>query len=240
MPLLSIIVPIYNEERYLATVLKDLDNLDMGIPTEIVAVDDASTDSTPRILAEASLRTPLCVRSHEVNRGKGGAVRTGIEAASGDLCVVFDADPEYSSSDIPRLVDAFLTRQVDAVYGVRSFGGHSSYSFWYVMGNKAVTLFGNMLYNSYIQDLETCLKLIPTAVLRSMELESNTFTIEAEITAKLLRSKARIYEIPVSYTARTREEGKKLSARDGIFALLTLLRYRLSPPLSGVGRRPAA
>lgn len=233
---LSIIVPIHNEERFLAAVLKDLDDLDVGIPIEIVAVDDASSDSTPQILAEASLRTPLVVRRHDLNRGKGGAVRTGVKAASGDLCIVFDADPEYSASDVPRLVKAFLAHNVDAVYGVRSFEGHSAYSFWYVVGNKAVTLFANVLYNSYIRDLETCLKLMPRSTLEAMSLESNTFTIEAEITAKLLRSKARIFEIPISYSARTRQEGKKLAARDGVLALLALVRYRFGPTLPGVGR----
>lgn len=229
MPSLTVIVPVYNEERYVASVLKDLDALDLDMAMEIVAVDDASTDSSHDILAGMQLRVPFTLRRHEWNRGKGAAVRTGIEAASGDLCIVFDADPEYRASDISLLVDAYLTHRVDAVYGVRSFGGHSAFSFWYVAGNRAVTLFANVLYNSYIRDLETCLKLVPTATLRAMDLESDTFTIEPEITAKLLRSKARIFEIPISYTARTRAEGKKLRAKDGLLAVLTLIKYRFGP-----------
>jgi glycosyltransferase involved in cell wall biosynthesis len=237
MSSLTVIVPIHNEERYLPRVLKDLDSVELSVPVEIVAVDDASTDGTPKVLAEASLRTPLVVCRHRVNRGKGAAVRTGIDVASNDLCVVFDADPEYTALDIGRLLEAFFAHDVDAVYGVRSFGGHSAFSFWYVLGNKAVTLLANVLYNSYIRDLETCLKLVPTETLRAMRLESESFTIEAEITAKLLRSRGRIFEIPVSYTARTRAEGKKLSGRDGLLAVLALLRYRMSPPIPGVGRR---
>lgn len=237
MSSLSIVVPVYNEERFVAAVLKDLDRLDLGVPTELVVVDDGSVDGTAEILAAVSLRTPLVLRRHPRNSGKGRAVRTGIEAASHDLVIVFDADPEYSPEDIPRLVAAYLDRPVDAVYGMRSFGGHSAFSFWYVLGNKAVTMFANVLYNSFIRDLETCLKLVPRRTLLAMDLHSESFTIEAEITAKLLRSKARILEVPVNYTARTREEGKKLSARDGLYAIGTLIRYRLGPPLPGVGRR---
>ena len=234
MTALSIIVPVYNEERYVGGVLKELEALDMPIAYEIVAVDDASSDATPQILSEASLRVPLVVERHADNRGKGAAVRTGIAAANHELCIVFDADPEYDATDIPRLVDAYLKHRIDAVYGVRSFGGHSAYSFWYVAGNKAVTLFANILYNSYIRDLETCLKLVPTATLRAMDLTSDSFTIEAEISAKLLRSRAKIFEIPVNYTARTRAEGKKLSAKDGVLALGALLRHRFGPRLPGV------
>ena len=237
MSSLTIVVPVFNEARYVSAVLKDLDALEFDMPVEIVAVDDASTDGSYELLTSAQLRTSILVRQHERNRGKGAAVRTGIGAASGDLCIVFDADPEYSASDIPRLVDAYLGNDVDAVYGVRSFSGHSSYSFWYVMGNQVVTMLANILYNSFIRDLETCLKLVPTATLRAMELESESFEIEPEITAKLLRAKARIFEIPISYRARTREEGKKLSAKDGVKALLMLLRYRLRPPIQGIGRR---
>ena len=236
MSSLTIIVPVYNEERYVGAVLKELDALDLGIPTEIVAVDDASVDRSPQILSEAQLKTPFVTRRHERNRGKGAAVRTGIVAATGELCVVFDADPEYASRDIAGLVDAFLGNDVDAVYGVRSFSGHSAFSFWYVIGNRVVTFAANILYNSYLRDLESCLKLVPTATLRAMDLESESFEIEPEITAKLLRSKARIFEVPINYAARTRAEGKKLSAKDGVKALVTLVRYRFGGPIPGVGR----
>lgn len=206
----------------------------MSIPCEIVAVDDASTDRTPSILDEARLHKPLVVRHHTVNRGKGGAVRTGLEAASGDLCLVFDADLECDSTDVPRLLDAFYSERVDAVYGVRTFASHGAYSFWHILGNRGITLFANMLYNSYIRDVETCLKLVPTASLRAMKLRSETYTIEAEITAKLLRSKARIFEVPVTYRARSRAQGKKLLARDGFIAIAALLRYRMTPPIPEV------
>src|SRR5437867_4348621 len=117
----------------------------MPIPFEIVAVDDASSDRSPEILDATRLRVPFTVRHHAANRGKGGAVQTGVAAATGDFCVVFDADPEYDATDIPKLVNAYLSHSIDAVYGTRSFGGHSAFSFWYVMGNKAVTTFANLL-----------------------------------------------------------------------------------------------
>ena len=233
---LTIIVPVYNEERYVGGVLKELDGLDLPVDVEIVAVDDCSTDNSAQIVSEARLNKPLTIRHHDRNRGKGAAVRTGLDTATGDLCLVFDADPEYSVGDIGRLVETFLQHEVDAVYGVRSFSGHSAFSFWYVVGNRVVTFAANVLYNSYIRDLESCLKLVPTSALRAMELESESFEIEPEITAKLLRAKARIFEIPISYSARTREEGKKLSGIDGLKALVTLVRYRFRPPIKGLRR----
>jgi hypothetical protein len=140
--------------------------------------------------------------------------------------IICDADLEYSPEEIPSLLEPVLQGEAEIVYGTRSFGSHTAYSFWYVMGNKAVTMWANVLYNSWISDLETCFKLMPLALYRSLDVRSAGFGMEAEVTAKLLRSGHRPYEVPISYTARSREEGKKLTWRDGVEALWILLRLR--------------
>jgi hypothetical protein len=140
--------------------------------------------------------------------------------------IICDADLEYSPEEIPSLLDPILAGQAEVVYGTRTFGSHTAYSFWYVMGNKAVTMFANVLYNSWISDLETCFKLMPLPLYRSLRVKSAGFGMEAEVTAKLLRAGHRPYEVPISYAARSREDGKKLTWRDGVEALWILLRHR--------------
>jgi glycosyltransferase involved in cell wall biosynthesis len=167
------------------------------------------------------------LRVHPRNRGKGAAIRTAVEQATGDFMVILDADLEYDPQDIPRLLEPVLDGRAEVVYGSRTFGSHSAYSFWYVMGNKGVTLTANVIYNSYISDLETCFKLMPISLYRSLNIRSSGFGMEAEVTGKLLRQKIRPYEVPVSYRARTREEGKKITWRDGVEALWILARERL-------------
>ena len=162
--------------------------------------------------------------------GKGAAIRTGVDRATGDCLVILDADLEYDPQDIPRLLEPVLDGRAEVVYGNRTFGSHSSFSFWYVMGNKAVTTAANMLYNCYLGDLETCFKLMPLALYRSLDVKSKGFGMEAEVTGKLLRRGIRPYEVPISYRARTREEGKKITWRDGVEALWILMRERLRRP----------
>jgi hypothetical protein len=140
--------------------------------------------------------------------------------------IICDADLEYSPEEIPSLLAPVLAGEAEVVYGTRTFGSHTAFSFWYVMGNKTVTMFANVLYNSWISDLETCFKLMPVALYRSLDIRSTGFGMEAEVTAKLLRSGHRPYELPISYTARSREDGKKLTWRDGVEALWILLRLR--------------
>jgi glycosyltransferase involved in cell wall biosynthesis len=166
---------------------------------------------------------------HPKNRGKGNALQTAIAAASGDVAVVQDADLEYDPNDYPLLLAPLERPGVEIVYGTRSFSSHSAYSFWFVMGNKLVTLWNNVLYNSYLSDLETCYKLMPLHVWRELDLRSNGFEIEPEITAKLLKRGHRVFEVPISYAARSRAEGKKLTYRDGLRAIWTLTRIRLLP-----------
>jgi glycosyltransferase involved in cell wall biosynthesis len=164
---------------------------------------------------------------HPKNMGKGAAIRTAADAANGDYMVILDADLEYDPKDIVNLLQPVLDGRARVVFGTRSFGGHAAYSFWYVIGNKAVTLFANILFNSYISDLETCYKLMPLEQYRSLRIRSRGFGMEAEVTGKLLRRRIRPFEVPITYSARTREEGKKITWRDGVQALMILTRERL-------------
>jgi glycosyltransferase involved in cell wall biosynthesis len=166
---------------------------------------------------------------HERNLGKGAAIRTAVESASGEFLVILDADLEYDPKDIPRLLAPVLDGRATVVYGSRTFGSHSAFSFWYVMGNKAVTTAANVLYNCYLSDLETCFKLMPVELYRSLAIRSRGFGMEAEVTGKLLRRGTRVYEVPISYHARSRQEGKKITWRDGVQALWILGRERLRP-----------
>ncbi len=223
---LSILMPVYNEQASVANAVKQA--LDVRYPCEIelVVVDDGSRDGTAEVLR--GLDDPrLRVLSHARNRGKGAAIRTAAEHASGDYMVILDADLEYDPQDIPRLLEPVLDGRATVVYGSRTFGSHSAYSFWYVLGNKGVTTLANMIYNSYLSDLETCFKLMPLPVFRSLKIRSAGFGMEAEITAKLLRQRVRPYEVPISYRARTREEGKKITWRDGVEAVWILTRERV-------------
>ncbi|MEV0267485.1 glycosyltransferase family 2 protein [Hamadaea sp. NPDC050747] len=225
---LSILMPVYNEEERLPEALKQALAVEYPCDVELVVVNDGSSDRTREILEgweDARLR-PI---NHERNKGKGAAIRTAVDAADGDYMVILDADLEYDPKDIPRLLEPVLDGKAKIVYGNRSFGGHAAFSFWYVMGNKGVTLFANILYNSYIGDLETCYKLMPLELYRSLAIKSKGFGMEAEVTGKLLRRRMRPYEVPISYHARTREEGKKITAMDGVEALLILLRERIRP-----------
>jgi dolichol-phosphate hexosyltransferase len=226
---LSILMPVYNEEDRIANAVKQA--LDVQYPAEIemVIVDDGSRDGTADILrAMADHRLKVIV--HPRNRGKGAAVRTAVEHATGDYMVILDADLEYDPQDIPKLLEPVLDGRATVVYGNRTFGSHSSFSFWYVMGNKAVTTAANMMYNCYLGDLETCFKLMPVALYRSLDVRSRGFGMEAEVTGKLLRRRIRPYEVPISYRARTREEGKKITWRDGVEALWILGRERVNRP----------
>jgi dolichol-phosphate hexosyltransferase len=223
---LSILMPVYNEEARLAEALKQVLAVDFPCDVELVVVDDGSRDGTGQILDQVD-DVRVRVIKHDRNRGKGAAIKTAVDHASGAYLVIFDADLEYDPKDIPRLLEPVLDGRATVVYGNRTFGSHSSFSFWYVMGNKAVTTAANMLFNCYLGDLETCFKLMPVELYRSLDVRSRGFGMEAEVTGKLLRRRFRPYEVPISYTARSREEGKKITWRDGVEAFWILTRERM-------------
>ena len=225
---LSILMPVYNEARTLAAAVEQVLGVDYPCPVELVLVDDGSSDGTAKVLA--GLTDPrVVVHSHVRNQGKGAAIRTASQVATGEWMVICDADLEYSPHEIPLLLAPVLGGQAEVVYGTRTFGSHTAYSFWYVMGNKGVTMFANVVYNSWISDLETCFKLMPLALYRELDIREKGFGMEAEVTGKLLRRGVRPYEVPITYRARSREEGKKLTWRDGVEALWILVKIRLLP-----------
>jgi dolichol-phosphate hexosyltransferase len=226
---LSILMPVYNERALVANAVKQALDVTYPCDVELLIVDDGSSDGTGELLA--GLEDPrINLQRHPQNRGKGAAIQTAVTRATGDYVVILDADLEYDPEDIPKLLEPVLDGRATVVYGSRTFGSHSAYSFWYVMGNKGVTTAANVIFNSYISDLETCFKLMPIQLFRDLEIHSAGFGMEAEITGKLLRRRIRPYEVPISYRARTREEGKKITWRDGVAALWILFRERFRRP----------
>jgi dolichol-phosphate hexosyltransferase len=231
-------MPVYNEAPYVVRAVKSALDVDYPCEIELIVVDDGSRDGTSAALA--SIGDPcMTVVTHPRNFGKGAAVRSAASKATGDYFVILDTDLEYDPTDIPRLLDPAIEGKADVVYGNRTFGAHSAYSFWYVMGNKGLTTVANALFNSYIGDLETCLKLMPAELFRSLDVRSSGFGIEAEITGKLLRRGFRPYEVPISYRARARADGKKITWRDGVAALYILCRERARPAVPRRGRADA-
>ena len=224
---LSILMPVYNEYATLESAVKKVLNVNYPCTFEIVIVDDGSTDGTRELYPSLADDPRVVVRMHEKNQGKGGAIRTAAAEATGDYVIICDADLEYSPAQIPSLLAPVMAGDARVVYGTRTFGSHNAYSYLYVLGNKGVTTFANILFNCYISDLETCFKLIPTDLYRSLKVKSVGFGMEAEITGKLLRRGIRPYEVPISYKARSREEGKKLTWGDGVEATWILLRVRM-------------
>nr|WP_196792280.1 glycosyltransferase family 2 protein [Motilibacter deserti] len=218
-------MPVYNEERTLQRALDRVLAVDYGCDVELVVVNDGSVDGTAKIL-DAVTDPRVRREDHPANAGKGAAIRTAARLATGDYVIMCDADLEYSPEEIPALLAPVLAGESAVVYGTRSFGSHTAFSFWYVMGNKAVTMAANVLFDAWISDLETCFKLLPLDVYRLLDVRSVGFGMEAELTGKLLKAGVRPYEVPISYKARRREEGKKLTWRDGVEALWILARLR--------------
>lgn len=230
-------MPVFNEEETVEeAIARVVSSNPAGGDFEIVLVDDASTDRSPAILDEISRNSErVKLVRHQQNQGKGAALLTGIGHAKGQWTTVMDADLEYDPRDIDRLLQPLAEGKAEAVFGTRGFEAHSSFSFWYVMGNKGVTFFSSLLFNAWLSDIMTCHKAMATDRFRSLRLQETGFAIEPEIAARLLQSGAQLYEVPVSYNARSREAGKKLTVVDGLRVVRTLLRCRLRDrrPLRG-------
>ncbi|MEX2161786.1 MAG: glycosyltransferase family 2 protein [Anaerolineales bacterium] len=221
---LSVIVPVYNEQSTAAEILKRLQAV--ALADEIIVVDDGSTDGTAALL-QGLRGGPLSVITHTKNRGKGAAVRSGIEAARGDLILIQDADLEYDPRDIPALLKPIHEGLADVVYGSRFLGGpRRPTMYWHMVANKLLTFATNILYNNILTDMETGYKLFRREVLQQIRIRSNGFDFEPEVTAKILKRKVHLYEVPISFNPRDYSEGKKIGFKDAILALWALLKYR--------------
>ena len=231
---LGVIIPVFNEGATLDRVLRRV--LLQDCVRQVVVVDDCSTDATSEIAQAFARDHRVSVRRHTVNRGKGAAIRTGLEEITAPIVIIQDADLEYDPTEYGKIITPIVEARADVVYGVRGFLSHTSYSYWFVIGNRLVTTATNILFNCYIQDMETGFKAMRTELMRRLSLRSNRFNIEPEITARLLRLGYRIHEVPITYYARSRQEGKKLTWRDGVKALFCLLRLRLTPRRALFGR----
>jgi glycosyltransferase involved in cell wall biosynthesis len=227
---LSILMPVYNEFATLAPAIEEVLGVDYPCDVELVVVDDGSTDGTRGLYGGLADDPRVSIHLHRHNQGKGAAIRTGAAVATGDYMIMCDADLEYSPAEIPTLLTQVIMNDETVVYGTRTFGSHNAYSYLYVLGNRVVTTAANVLFNCYISDLETCFKLIPTALYRELDIRETGFGMEAEVTGKLLRRGIRPFEVPISYRARSREAGKKLTWRDGVQAVWILARERFSRP----------
>jgi len=225
-PLLSVVMPAYNERDTIEEIVRRV--LAVPLRIELVVIDDASTDGTRDILQTlaSALSFKLLLQPH--NRGKGAALARGFAEATGDIVVIQDADLEYSPEEYPELIELICTGRADVVYGSRFIGRHRVFLFTHFLGNRLLTGLTNMLYNTMLTDMETCFKAMRIDVLRSMTLRSKRFGIEPELTAKIFKRGYRVYEVPITYDGRGYEEGKKITWKDGVVAVWTLLKYRFT------------
>ena len=225
---LSVIVPVFNEKKTVLELIECIQKVE--VPKEIIIVDDGSSDGTREILGRYALNTPdIRVIFHDENKGKGSAVRTGIRVATGDAIIIQDADLEYDPRDYRPLLEAMEGGKANVIYGSRFIHKTKVTAFWHRFVNYFLTGLANYLYSAKLTDMETCYKLFRTEILKDMEIVSQSFEIEVELTAKVLKKGERIFEVPISYKGRSYHEGKKIGWRDGVKALWALLRYRFGP-----------
>jgi glycosyltransferase involved in cell wall biosynthesis len=222
---ISVIVPVYNERETIEEIISRIRNVDLE--KEIILVDDCSTDGTADVVRREAGSPDVTAVFHPVNRGKGAAVRSGLAKITGDIVVIQDADLEYDPREYPDLIRPILEGKSKVVYGSRFLGPHKAMYFWHSLGNRFLTQLTNVLFDTTLTDMETCYKVFTAPVARTLKLKSDRWGVDPEITAKILRQGYRIYEIPISYNGREFWEGKKISWRDGLVVMKTLLRYRL-------------
>ena len=226
---LSILMPVYNERTTVERAAREVLDADYPLDrVQLVIVDDGSTDGTSELLDRCHWGDTVKVVREPANRGKGAALRTGIAHADGEFVAIMDADLEYDPADLALLLGPLLAGEAEVVFGRRAFEAQSAFSFWYVLGNKLVTLAANVLFNSWLSDIMTCHKAMRTDTLRALDLSQDGFAIESEITAKLLAHGQRIHEVPIHYRPRGRQDGKKITARDGLQVLRTLVALRIA------------
>ncbi|HOG23458.1 MAG TPA: glycosyltransferase family 2 protein [Candidatus Omnitrophota bacterium] len=222
---LSVVMPVYNEKKTVEEVIRRV--LGLAMEKELVIVDDASTDGTREILARYENTPHVRIFYHEKNQGKGAALQTGFRGVTGDLVVIQDADLEYDPKEYPDLLEPILDGRADVVYGSRFLGGpHRVLYYWHYVGNCFLTMLSNMLSNINLTDMETCYKAFRREVLDKVEIRSRRFGCEPEFTMKVAKHKFRIYEVPISYSGRSYEEGKKITWKDGLAAIFTMIYYR--------------
>ncbi len=223
---LSVVIPVYNEAATIASLIERVRAV--AIDKEIIVVDDCSADGTADVLRALPPAPDLIVKFHSVNRGKGAALRTGFQAATGDVVVVQDADLEYDPQEYHKLLAPIADGRADVVYGSRFAGGecHRVLYFWHSLGNRVLTLLSNAFTNLNLTDMETCYKMFRREIIQSITLEEDRFGFEPEVTAKVARMRCRIYEVGISYSGRTYEEGKKIGWKDGVRAVWCILKYR--------------
>ena len=225
---LSIVIPVYNEAATISQIVDMVRSVDVGMDKEILLVDDCSRDGTRDVLEKMGKeQTDLKVLFHEVNQGKGAALRTGFTAATGDVVLIQDADLEYDPKEYPRLLQPIVEGHADVVYGSRFLGGgaHRVVFYWHYLGNRLLTTLSNMTTNLNLTDMEVCYKVFKRAVIQSIPLKENRFGFEVEITAKIAKRKLKIYEVPISYYGRDYSEGKKIGWKDGFSALRCIVKY---------------
>ncbi|MCA9509133.1 MAG: glycosyltransferase family 2 protein [Myxococcota bacterium] len=226
-PRLSVVIPVYNEKGTLRELVKRVESV--AIDKEIVLVDDCSTDGTRDLLRDLEGTPGLRVFYQDRNQGKGAALRRGLAAARGEMAIIQDADLEYDPSEYPKLIQPIVDGRADVVYGSRFVGSeaHRVLYFWHSVGNRVLTTVSNMFTNLNLTDMETCYKVFRREVLASFEIEEDRFGVEPEITAKIAKGRWRVYEVGISYSGRTYEEGKKIGWRDGVRAIVCILKYNL-------------
>ncbi len=220
---LSILIPVYNERPTILEIIKRVQQV--SFEKEIIAVDDGSTDGTRDVLPQVE-RQGVVVLYHERNQGKGAAIQTALQHATGDIIVIQDADLEYDPRDYKQLVDPIIEGRAKVVYGSRFLGPRMAMFFWHMLANKMLTLMTNILYDAILSDMETGYKAFRADVIKKIKLRSRRFDFEPEVTAKILKQRIRIFEVPISYYGREYSEGKKIGMKDGFVAIWTLLKYR--------------